>query len=90
MTTDTCTGDLYTCNCAHCAYDAALQSYDETLAEIGSGAFMLYGNAADAITVAHAEVQPPRPEDFGLSAADVAPARQAPRPIAIDPDDLPF
>lgn len=37
--------------------DNARQQEDELLAELGSSAYMLYGNAADAMTVAQAELR---------------------------------
>lgn len=43
--------------------DEADQSYSEYVAEVGSSAFMLYGNSADAMTVAYAEVRPPSETD---------------------------
>jgi hypothetical protein len=69
-------------------YDDALDNYGERLAEAGSSAFMLYGNSADAMTVARSEVGPePRPEDFGLVPE---PPRPAPAPAPVDPSDIPF
>ena len=41
------------------------------------------------MSVAYATVSPPRPEDFGLTAADLAPAPR-PAPAPVDPTDLPF
>ena len=88
-TPTTCTGDRYDCPCPFCQYDLALDQYGEMLAEAGSSAFMLYGNSSDAMSVAYATVSPPRPEDFGLTAADLAPAPR-PAPAPVDPTDLPF
>ena len=64
--------------------------YGELLAEAGSSAFMLYGNASDAMSVAYQTVRKPRPEDFGLTADDLAPATPAPPIAPVDPTDLPF
>ena len=80
--------DPYTCDCAECQFDAATQSYYEILAETGSSAFMLYGNASDANRVAAAECgAPPTRADFGLPPIE---PRSAPKPSPVDPDDIPF
>jgi hypothetical protein len=42
------------------AEDFAIQQEGEILAELGSSAFALYGNAADAMTVAYAELSAQR------------------------------
>jgi hypothetical protein len=84
----TCTGNPYTCDCPACHYENALESYYECLAETGSSAYMLYGNASDANRVAYAECGPrPRPEDFGLAPE---PPRVPAPPAPVDPDDIPF
>ena|SRR5215467_14654401 len=83
-----CTGDYYTCSCPECQYQAALDNYGERLAEVGSSAYMLYGNAADAMRVAYSEVRKPTRAMFGLPPE---PERKVAPPSPVDTsDDIPF
>lgn len=72
----------------------AQDSYSERHAEAGSSAFMLYGNAGDANSVAYAVVPPLTDDPLYCEAkarldADAA-AHRPLRVIHSDPSDLPF
>lgn len=74
--------------------DVIEESYSEMLAEAGSSAFMLYGNADDANSVAHQEVRSPQQDSDYVAAKARLQAdrdvRSLIRVIQYDPTDIPF